>query len=682
MGETASDPRERSFGAVDAGPMAGQSGGLRVLRVAHHAAVSAWRERERELVALGVDVTLASSRRWDSGGTPVDLDLDHTDPFTVGVRTVGRHPNLFAYDPRPLWRLLGQDWDLLDLHEEPVSVAVAEIRLLRWLRGLIGRSPAPYVLYSAQNIDKRYPVPFRWFERLALRGAAAAYVCNHEAGRILRRKGLVGPARYLPLGVDTASFTPHERDVPWDVIEVGYVGRLAGHKGVDVLLRAAAQRPAWQVVIVGDGPARADLEALAEELGVEERVDFLGHLAGDALAAKVRRLDVLTVPSVPTPTWLEQFCRSAVEAMACGVPVVASASGALPDVVGDAGVLVEPGDPTALADGVDAAICRWEELRGHALTRAAGYAWPVVAARQLELYHEALGRPVLKDPQVVVVAYGPPDLLDDCLSALAGELPVTVVDNSSLPATRDVVERHGARYVDAGANLGFGAGVNLGLATLAGLGHGDDEVLLLNPDVRVSAEALRAVHAKAYAGPRVAAVGATQVDPATGRSARVWWPFPSPAAAWLEAAGLGRLRRQRHFAIGSILLLRADALRDVGTFDERFFLYAEETDWQRRATRAGWKVAIQPGIRATHVGAGTARDPAQRQRRFHAAHERYIRKHHGPEGWLVYRSAVVAGAALRAVALRGERREDAKERLRLYLSGPQRAEAAHRGAAR
>lgn len=647
---------------------------MRVLRVAHHGAVSAWRQRERELLALGVDVTLASSRRWDSGGTPVDLDdPSHTDPFAVGIRTLGHHPNLVAYDPRPLWRLLGQEWDLLDLHEEPVSVAVAEIRLLRWLRALTGGGRAPYLLYSAQNLDKRYPAPFRWCERLALRGAAGAYVCNREAGAILRRKGLTGPARYVPLGVDTHAFAPRERELPWDVIEVGYVGRLAAHKGVDVLLRAAAQRPAWQVVIVGDGPARTGLEALAEELGIEERVAFAGHLAGEALAARVRRLDVLAVPSVPTPTWREQFCRSAVEAMACGVPVVASSSGALPDVVGDAGVLVDPGDPTALADGVDVAICRWEELRGHALTRAGGFAWPVVAARQLELYREVLGTPPLKDPQVIVVAYGPPDLLDDCLAALAGELPVTVVDNSSLAATRDVVERHGARYVDAGANLGFGAGVNLGLATLAGLGHGGDDVLLLNPDVRVGAEALRAVQAKAYAGPRVAAVGATQVDPATGRAARVWWPFPSPAAAWLEALGLGRLRRQRHFAIGSILLLRADALREVGTFDERFFLYAEETDWQKRARESGWTVAVS-AVDASHIGGGTSADPAARERHFHAGLERFVRKHHGRLGWAVFRGGMIAGAAVRGRVLPGRRGEAARRRLALYLRGPVRAE--------
>ncbi len=643
---------------------------MRVLRVAHHGVVDAWRERERRLRTAGVDVHLLSARRWNEGGRDVDL-LPGPDEVVSGASTVGRHPNVFAYDPRPVWRLLGEDWDLLDLHEEPCSLAVAEVLLLRALR----RVRTPYLLYSAQNIDKRYPLPFRWFERAALRRAAGAYVCNVEAGKILVRKGLRGPARLLPLGVDVDRFAPRDRAAPAGRLRVGYVGRLEAHKGVATLLAAAAARPAWDVVLVGDGPERAALEREATRLGIAGRVELRGHAGQDELPEIYRGLDVVAVTSLPTPGWLEQFCRVAVEAMASGTPVVATRSGAIPDVVGDAALLVAPGDADGLARAVDEATSPdgWTRLRAAGLDRARLFTWAAVAKGHHDLYTEVLGRRAgarpVTDPHVLVVAYGPPTLLDGCLAGLQGQLPVTVVDNSSLPGTREVAERHDARYVDAGANLGFAGGVNVGLGVLAKTEGPGVDVLLLNPDARVSPEGVRAMQERAHASPRTACVGATQVDPATGTPARVFWPFPTPLGAWVEAVGLGRLRRRRDFVIGSLLLLRADALADIGPLDERYFLYSEETDWQKSARARGWDVAVAE-VTSTHVGAGTGGDPAVREGHFHASLERFVRKHHGRTGWLVFRSGMLLGAAVRALILPGVRGASAARRRDLYATGP------------
>ena len=180
----------------------GDTRGLRVLRVSKSGVVTAWRERERQLRLLGADLTLVAAARWEEGGSMVEFSPDG-DLFAEPVRTVGRHPNLFLYDPRPLWRLLGSGhWDLIDLHEEPFGLAVAEVLFLRWLRA----PGVPFIFSSAQNIEKRYPPPFRWLERAALRRAAGAYSCNSEAGRILRRKGLEGEWALLPLGVDVERF--------------------------------------------------------------------------------------------------------------------------------------------------------------------------------------------------------------------------------------------------------------------------------------------------------------------------------------------------------------------------------------------------------------------------------------------------------------------------------------------
>ncbi len=319
---------------------------LAALRFSHSGVVGAWRQREREMRAQGASVMLATARRWDEGGTVVPFSGDGDD-FAVPVRTWGHHPSIFVFDPRPVWRLLGQRrWDVLDVHEEPNSLATAEFLVLRALR----RRRTPFLLYSAQNIPKRYPPPFRWIERWSLRRAGGAYVCNQGAGEILTAKGLRGALRVLPLGVDPSRFTPTAGATgPSRPLRVGYVGRLTAQKGVDVLIRAVAARPDLRLEVVGAGPEAGALAELIAHLGLTDRVVQRGFARQEELPEIYRGFDVLAVPSLPKPGLLEQFCRVAVEAMASGVPVVASNIGALPEVVGDAGVLVPPGDPSALA---------------------------------------------------------------------------------------------------------------------------------------------------------------------------------------------------------------------------------------------------------------------------------------------------------------------------------------------
>lgn len=371
---------------------------MRVLRISHSAVVGPWRERERALRRLGHDVVLVSARAWDEFGRRVPLEPEPGEAV-VGAWTWGTHPALFVYDPRPLWRALDADWDVLDLHEEPFALATFEVLVLARLRAWLRRRPVPpYFLYSAQNLAKRYPVPFRRLERAALRGAAGLHVCNDEAGRIVRAKGATGVVRTIPLGLDPAVFHaapaahggPPDRGARDGTVRVGYAGRLAAHKGVATLVDAVLGEPRLSLVLAGDGPQARDLRERAAPAG--GRVTFLGALEGSALAGFYRSLDVLAVPSLETPGWVEQFGRVAVEAMACGTPVVASDSGALPDVVGGAGLLVPPGDPDALRAalvrvGTDPQLA--ERLRADGLARAARCTWEAVAKEYAALYEDA-----------------------------------------------------------------------------------------------------------------------------------------------------------------------------------------------------------------------------------------------------------------------------------------------------
>jgi GT2 family glycosyltransferase len=285
----------------------------------------------------------------------------------------------------------------------------------------------------------------------------------------------------------------------------------------------------------------------------------------------------------------------------------------------------------------------------------------------------------MRPVHAVVVAFHAPEALGRCLSALCGSVEVTVVDNSSSQEVERVAARHGARYLDPQQNLGFAGGVNVALRSI--LETEPCDVLLVNPDAELDHDAIEKLAASLHdstatcrgsVAPRLVAV--------EGPEQRVLWPYPSPFRAWFEAIGLGRFSVRARFAVGAVLLLRWEALQEVGLFDERFFLYAEEADWQRRALDHGWATGLCADAVAVHAGAGTSADASRREVLFHAGQEIYVRKWFGTTGWWNYRAAVVCGAAARALVLPAERRREAARRALLYTRGPRRLASLHRPA--
>jgi glycosyltransferase involved in cell wall biosynthesis len=160
-----------------------------------------------------------------------------------------------------------------------------------------------------------------------------------------------------PVGLDRDVFRPTERDrslldrlrVPDGWSTVLYCGRLIREKGVVDLVRAAAKVPRTVLVLVGEGPERTRLEAAARAQGTSDRLRFVGAVDYGEMSRLYASADVFCLPSVPTPYWQEQFGMVLVEAMACGTPVVTTATGSIPEVVGDAAVLVPAYAPDQLA---------------------------------------------------------------------------------------------------------------------------------------------------------------------------------------------------------------------------------------------------------------------------------------------------------------------------------------------
>jgi len=157
------------------------------------------------------------------------------------------------------------------------------------------------------------------------------------------------------LGVDPDCFFPDEprreakrRELGLaDRFTIGFVGRLTESKGVrDLFAALSGLQEEWALLMLGDGDLRRTLEAQAESNGWP--VCFPGHVPAADVPDFMRAMDCLVLPSRTTPTWQEQFGLVLAQAMLCGVPVIGSSSGAIPEVIGDAGLVFPEGDDVSL----------------------------------------------------------------------------------------------------------------------------------------------------------------------------------------------------------------------------------------------------------------------------------------------------------------------------------------------
>jgi len=221
-------------------------------------------------------------------------------------------------------------------------------------------------------------------------------VSKHEAAHLERLGMPPDKIRVVPNGVDLSEFAEFaEGRQPSDCVTGLFVGRIdPDQKGLVTLVRSIALLPHAvhiQIRLVGeDWGGTALLRTMAGRLGVIDRIVFVGKLERDALIREYAKADFLILPSL-----FEPFGIVLLEAMAAGLPVIASKVGGIPEVVGDgdSGLLVEPGNTTSLADAI-LRFCRDESLRKemgrNGKVRASRYAWESVTPQILSVYQQAL----------------------------------------------------------------------------------------------------------------------------------------------------------------------------------------------------------------------------------------------------------------------------------------------------
>ena len=268
-----------------------------------------------------------------------------------------RSPHLMFYGG--LRALMAQPWDVVHCWEEPYVAAAAQIASM-------APPHAAFVFATFQNLLKDYPPPFNWMERKVLRRATGWIAFGQSVHETqMARPGYARIAsRVISPGVDTRAFAPaaasraRVRDERgWDdsIPVVGFTGRFVPEKGIDVLTRALQRLTTpWRALFVGGGPGVGTLREFAA--AHPGRVSIATNILHDDMPAYYNAMDVLCAPSQTTAGWREQFGRMLIEAMACGVPVLASRSGEIPHVLADAGMLLPENDESAWVKALTRAL--------------------------------------------------------------------------------------------------------------------------------------------------------------------------------------------------------------------------------------------------------------------------------------------------------------------------------------
>ncbi len=256
-----------------------------------------------------------------------------------------------------------------------------------------------------------------------------------------------------------------------------------------------------------------------------------------------------------------------------------------------------------------------------------------------------------------------------------------VIDNASTDGSLERLEAGGVptQIIKNTENLGFAAGVNAALALVE-----TPFALLLNPDAFVHAGCLDALLERAVSTPKAAAVGAGLRNP-DGSLQPASRNEPSPLTHLVEAfrlyrvlkyvPGIGRwylllskqdAPREVDWVVGACMLVRLAAVSEVGPFDDRYFMYAEELDWCVRARRASWQIWFEPAAVATHRLGGSSRqnelplmiESYRSMYRFYATYY--------PRSWTIAARAITRAAMLaRSLAL-VFRRDRRRARLAAY----------------
>ncbi len=373
---------------------------LKVLIISHAYAEEA---NLAKVVALAksddLEVGVLYPEKWRTwhGEDKVKGDSSHSELFhTFTLPTLfSGDSGLYFFHPLKFYRLLREfNPDIIHLEEEPWTPVAGETAFIA------KKLKKKLIFFSWENIDLYLNYWRRFIEKFVFCNSSTAIAGNQGARARLSKRGYRGRIEVLPqFGVDLKRFNTAVTKVAprqtlgLDGLVIGYAGRLSMDKGLETLFRAFAMLDESNIslLLVTSSSRLPDyLQNLCISLEINTRVKLVMNTSHAEFPDYLRIFNIQVLPSLTTPTWKEQFGRVMVEGMACGVPVIGSSSGAIPEVLGEAGLVFKEGDVEDLKEKIDL-LLRDDMLR-EKLGRAGQdrvkklYSYSAIAEKTREIY--------------------------------------------------------------------------------------------------------------------------------------------------------------------------------------------------------------------------------------------------------------------------------------------------------
>ena len=375
-----------------------------------HAYVVGINQGKLAAIARHAEVGLLVPKTWRSQSWSRTLTLETPYPdiqtYPGNVLFSGRG-GAYLYNPFRIWQVLRQfKPDILQAEVEVFSLCALELAL--WSRF----TKIPLVIFGWENMNRRLFLR-QWIRDFVLKTAPLIIVGNRDGEQVLKKWDYQGAVEVMPqMGVDEQLFSPELARPNSSEITIGFLGRIVPEKGIDLLLKAAAQLKqqglSFKLIICGSGPKQPSLEQQAQQLGIAEQTVWRSAVPHEQVPHELGKFDVLVLPSRTVDTWKEQFGHVLIEAMAIGIPTVGSTCGEIPNVIDHPDLVFEEGDEAGLATILSRLISDEkfrQTMSQYCLHRAhQNYTHERIAQRSIALWQQVLSTPSGQLP----VASSPP----------------------------------------------------------------------------------------------------------------------------------------------------------------------------------------------------------------------------------------------------------------------------------
>lgn len=323
---------------------------LRLLIIDKTAGLAASHERHQAIATMpNVELHVLGPKHWIENGRAVHWQPPADTKYSVHFGSVffkDKYARACYYSGL-IKALRSSKPNVIQLFEEPWSFTAAQTLMA----AKVYFPQAKFLFYTWENIARGWDYPsrggflYRMIDRAMHKHSHGAICATKQAEQVLLQKGYTKPTSVITYGIPDFFLTaPTKTRSQNNSFMVGYVGRLLKMKGVDLLLHAVQKIPHINLMIIGSGSDEPEFKALASQLNIQDRVHWIAPVAETELPSYLRQMDVLVLPSRTTPGWMEQLGRVLIEAMAVGIPVIGSSSGAIPEVIGNAGLVFQEDD--------------------------------------------------------------------------------------------------------------------------------------------------------------------------------------------------------------------------------------------------------------------------------------------------------------------------------------------------